>query len=410
MNITFFIGNGFDLSFNLKTGYKSFYEYLLRKYKTKKSLYKEQTGKEYEEKLVESISSDSDLWSDLELGLGKYLKIVNTDKDVAEFFESKEELERCLIDYLQKENDRFSITDDKKLAKCFRDKVVGFSKAFSQKELEHYNGFINNTSGINYHFITFNYTDVLDRIIATTNKSIGTFSTHTTSTRTYTDYLKNPIHIHGTLKSGLILALNDVSQIDNEKLQKDSAFTDLMIKSKLNEDLGNYRTRSAKKIIDDSMYICIFGMSIGDTDNLWWQYITDWLLQNKDRRIVWYVRNSSASINTAGAYLRFARKKQKEFALHAAKSTGEDFEKIKAQVVVIVNSDVFKLDGIKINSVEKENKTPKIVLSGNAIPTSAINSNVFNIANKAISNITDADMRVINDSIANAVLKSNQES
>ena len=27
MNITFFIGNGFDLNLGLKTGYKSFYEY-----------------------------------------------------------------------------------------------------------------------------------------------------------------------------------------------------------------------------------------------------------------------------------------------------------------------------------------------------------------------------------------------
>ena len=70
MNITFLLGNGFDMNFGLKTGYKSFYNYL-KKSKTRN-------------KLINNILSNSEceLWSDLELGLGNYLSNINTENEI----------------------------------------------------------------------------------------------------------------------------------------------------------------------------------------------------------------------------------------------------------------------------------------------------------------------------------------
>ena len=54
MNITFMIGNGFDLNLNLKTGYKDFYKYYIENTK--------------EDIISKSIKNNYELWADLELG------------------------------------------------------------------------------------------------------------------------------------------------------------------------------------------------------------------------------------------------------------------------------------------------------------------------------------------------------
>lgn len=87
MNITFLLGNGFDINFGLKTSYKSFYNYL------KKS--------KIRNKLIENILSDleCELWSDLELGLGNYLSNINAESEIEDFLNEKETVESLLVDY-----------------------------------------------------------------------------------------------------------------------------------------------------------------------------------------------------------------------------------------------------------------------------------------------------------------------
>ena len=78
MNITFLIGNGFDLNLGLKTDYKSFYSYYKMRSKSN---------------IAKSIDSEYELWSDLEKGLGEYTARLKTQQDVEKFLDEKEELE-----------------------------------------------------------------------------------------------------------------------------------------------------------------------------------------------------------------------------------------------------------------------------------------------------------------------------
>lgn len=43
-------------------------------------------------------------------------------------------------------------------------------------------------------------------------------------------------------------------------------------------------------IIEESIIICVFGMSIGKTDKLWWKYLCEWLWYDKKRRLILYVK------------------------------------------------------------------------------------------------------------------------
>ena len=75
MDITFLVGNGFDLSLGYKTSYEDFYKYYI----------KQPINPEHEEaisRLKTSIKKDRKrkLWSDYEIGLGKFTQDFGTDQ------------------------------------------------------------------------------------------------------------------------------------------------------------------------------------------------------------------------------------------------------------------------------------------------------------------------------------------
>lgn len=151
MNITFLIGNGFDLNLGLKTSYKDFYKYYIKK--------------EPKDFIAKSISSDYKLWADLELGLGYFLKKC-TKKDIETFLSSKLLLEDHLTEYLKNENSRIVYLNEEKIGKELAEFLKSINKNFNENDDAHYKAIINNSSFICYKFITFNYTDVLDRIVS----------------------------------------------------------------------------------------------------------------------------------------------------------------------------------------------------------------------------------------------------
>ncbi|EMG27701.1 AbiH family protein [Listeria fleischmannii] len=61
MNITFLIGNGFDIEIGLKTKFSDFYKQLRDEKRKRNHIYKE-------------ITENPDKWSDFEVALGNYTK------------------------------------------------------------------------------------------------------------------------------------------------------------------------------------------------------------------------------------------------------------------------------------------------------------------------------------------------
>ena len=115
MNITFLIGNGFDLNLKLNTRYSDFYEYYIKN--------------DPKDLLSRSIKNNYEMWSDLEVDLGEFLKNID-ESQIEEFLNSKNTLERMLSECLALENDRVHIEDEKILAEEFRKKLLFFSQIF----------------------------------------------------------------------------------------------------------------------------------------------------------------------------------------------------------------------------------------------------------------------------------------
>ena len=137
-----------------------------------------------------------------------------------------------------------------------------------------------------FSFLSFNYTDVLDRIV----DLYGTSKIISNRNANASDYIGNILHIHGTINEGILLGVNDESQVLNEEFVKNSLFLDTFIKERINKAIGNNRTPKALDYITQSRIICVYGMSIGDTDKMWWEHIVKWLLKSTYNKLLiyWY--------------------------------------------------------------------------------------------------------------------------
>lgn len=338
MNITFLIGNGFDLNLGLKTSYKDFYKYYINKAPN--------------DLIAKSIKKDYKLWSDLELGLGNFSEKLD-DLQVLEFLDSKALLEKHLSDYLKKENSKFSISKGNEFIKEFVNKIALLYNDLNMKEKKVYKRFLNSANApLTYSFISFNYTNTLDRMIELCKNTKKFFSTHISNHASVNDTIQSPLHIHGTINSELILGLDDVSQIKKSIWHKDEELMTYLVKPILNEELGQLKIEQGKQMIDDSRYICIYGMSIGDTDNTWWRYIIDWLIKDKQNRLILYVYDSSIVQVSGQEKLRLANKNRNKFLQKNTKLKDEIKKQIINQISFIQNSEIFNFKNIEIKEDE----------------------------------------------------------
>lgn len=341
MNITFMIGNGFDLNLNLKTSYKDFYNYYIENTK--------------EDIISRSIKNNYDLWADLELGLGLLLKDID-ESQIDEFLDSKANLESLLTTYLEKESLKFTITDENKFSEEFAIKIANFSDGFSTNDKNQLKNLISKTpDAINYRFITFNYTTILDKMIELVKTKNDKFTSHLSGRNRYTDILWKPHHIHGTLDGeDLILCVDNPSQINNEKFQSDRRITDYMIKTNVNKALGERKTEIAKEIINQSSYICLFGLSIGDTDCTWWKYLIEWLNKSDNNRLVLFVRDDSKVQNSGSEKIRKRDKYRFLFGTRSCCTDENVYDKIRDKIIIVSNSKIFTYENIATEENKNE--------------------------------------------------------
>ena len=76
-----------------------------------------------------------------------------------------------------------------------------------------------------------------------------------------------------------------------------------------------------------------------------------WLLQNSNRRIVFFVRDNTEISKSKAARLKFNRDKRKILSQHSVELSEEDYQKIESQVIVILNSDIFDFKGYRVKKI-----------------------------------------------------------
>lgn len=339
MNITFFIGNGFDLNYGLKTSYKSFYDYYCYLESSKNDM------------LAGAISKDYKNWSDLEMGLAKFVDSLST-RWVDEFIESKVRLEDGLVDYLKRQENRVLFNDEARVAEAFRKKILNFYECLNAEWREEYRAVRQKANAaIQYQFVTFNYTELLDKLVELCNKKYSPFSSHIVGPNTYQDTVHSPLHIHGTLSQDLILGIDAIEQLSDIELHSNEQLLRCFVKTQMNKELGERRTENLKKMIAQSRYILLYGLSWGDSDQTWWKELIEWLISAPENRLVLCAYVDGYVSGSAAKKLRIINEKKKYFACQGG-CDNDTFEEIKDRIQVIINPNLFDIKEIQVKPDE----------------------------------------------------------
>lgn len=253
MNILFVLGNGFDINLGLHTGYQDFYDYYLQQPS------KDETVEELKEYLKEARYST---WADMEKGLGTYTSKVETIDQMRTLYY---DLGDRLRDYLKKEYASFTLTD--KMRDAINRGLIDPQSTLPPGMKDAINNFRRSNNQYFIDVISFNYTNTLEKILQPilNSNSLTQLNSQT--------YLRSIKHIHMQLEDeDVIMGVNDESQVLNKDLLNDD-LRGLLVKPYINQQLQNLIDTECLNLIREADLIYLFGVSLGETDLMWWQAI-----------------------------------------------------------------------------------------------------------------------------------------
>ena len=266
--VTFLIGNGFDLGLGLRTKYSDFIPiYLSRPSNT-----------DVIAKLKEKVSQNSDFWGDAELAFGKLRFSTFGKESYSVVKECVTDFSDVLSEYLQNEERRFQVpADELKLAFCtlmcsYYQRLGEYPKRNELKRLKRFNR-------LKVNVINFNYTETIDKMLPPSG------------TMTLPEWGKVEVqinevcHVHGALSVGTSrsFGVNMSSQIEDTILTPEARM--LLVKPEVDRMARWGLEPMAKEMIDESDTVVLFGLSLGTTDQLWWNYLLDYIQYKPEHRL-----------------------------------------------------------------------------------------------------------------------------
>lgn len=283
MNITFLIGNGFDIGLGLASSFKDFFPIYFAK-----SLRKDPRIKQ----LSEHISDDEDTWSYFERQMGQYTAEFNIES-ARDFIDQLNDFTSEFMSYMRSQEERLSFSSERSISATMQKALTDFfapsvlpvgsaiqiASIFERSASEEHK----------YHFVSFNYTDALQNCLKTINN--GVVATRQYGSVARKDTLGKLVHVHGTIAQFPIMGVNDTSQIANQSLATSSSFADRLIKPQINRRLRMNFDAQAKEVINSSKILCIYGMSLGSTDRDWWDHVIKWLYGDTSRQLIVFLHD-----------------------------------------------------------------------------------------------------------------------
>lgn len=319
MQITYLIGNGFDINLGLKTSYLDFYK---------------EIKEESNNLIIKAIKDKPKEWSNLEEKLGDYTSLIGIDGyDLEEFLEEKCDLDSKLSDYLVKEQERVDWNNKANLVevKEYFDKYI--SEYYNHLNLVDRSKVTNvyDNTRIFYKIISFNYTNSILKCREQTNHPLDI------------------VYVHGDLENrNIILGVNDTEQIYNQDYRDNEELQVEMCKLRINNFEGENTINKIETIMFNSKIICVFGMSIGRTDKHWWEILIKGLLNNFIEYIIIFdyydVFNDEFEKRKRFKVLQRINFIKDELLKYSDVSDSNIKKSLKSRIIVKSNTDMFKLN------------------------------------------------------------------
>ncbi len=266
MSTVFLIGNGFDLSCGMKTRYTDMYKDYCKTNEGDSTLIKQ---------FKQDISNNEyDTWADFELGMADYVSKLSNEND---FIICLNDFKRFLIAYLKSEQKRFfdKLEDNIPLNSSLQDEA-------KRSLMDFYKGITNNlerkiekNKEEEIKIICFNYTSVLKFLTkpAVTPDSL------------YEHYF---VQIHGSLNDETVIGIDNNSQI-RTTFPLTNKLLRSFIKPSFNDEFDSSRNSRAESFLETANVICVYGLSLGDSDYKWRELIIKRLSESSDVQLFFYL-------------------------------------------------------------------------------------------------------------------------
>ena len=263
MNITFMIGNGFDLNCGMKSSYKDVYKKYIRTPSSSCVI----------EQFKRRINADIETWADFEVAMALDM----------EHYENEREFISCLRDF-KKYLDQYLFEEEEKIQSQFQNPYVynALKNEMWNSIESFYDGISHDVSNeisrklkhesVHYRAISFNYTNIFEAALA----SIITTSPD------------KIIHIHGKLKDDIVLGMDSLEQLPEVRYPLSPKGTRAFIKTAFNQAYDQTRVEAAKDMIQLSDIICVYGMSLGISDLTWRNMLFQWLRDHQGTHLFLY--------------------------------------------------------------------------------------------------------------------------
>lgn len=352
MNVTFLIGNGFDVNLGLKTKYTDFYD-----------SYIESNSKLPDNNCVKKfcnlIESDYKTWGDFEAAFAKnvegtpeQIRDILGDFTVKLAYYLRQQLENCNYD------DNTISTKFKSFLTHSYDLLETKDKAIMQNK---YKSHMNSNDNIKVNFIDFNYTDTIEQLIANYrryNNDSTVLRRYGTSSN-YAESFGEILHIHGTLDDLIIIGIDSIQQITYEDLKCNTLVEKYCVKSKMNDEYGYSQVEARYvQMINNSEIIYAYGISFGESDKSRWTIINEWLKKDTKNKLI--IFKYDTKFNTYDKVYRNlvldAINDAKNEYLKILGFSEDEYERYHEQIFVIDSADVlqFKVVPDTPNATESE--------------------------------------------------------
>lgn len=273
-NITFMIGNGFDVACGLNSKYTDTYDGYVNSPSSSDTI----------EQFKQQIEKDIPTWSDFEMQLIKYAASLSSANELTTCLR---DYDKYLNDYLAAEQAQFwrNLSYKESMKPILQEmarSLIHFFDGLTPNDSQMIRNVVVNSPRINYRFISFNYTNILDRFL---NDIVN--HQHILSELPLPYSLSEVLHIHGILGGDVTLGVDNETQLEKIPYNIPDRAKRVLIKPFFLKSYDNRRLEKALEIVLNSDIICVFGLSLGDSDMLWRTQIAKWL-KSENHHLVYY--------------------------------------------------------------------------------------------------------------------------
>lgn len=301
MNITFMLGNGFDMNMGLKTSYSDFLQYYL-------AIPRQEDVHEHFRRFV---NAEMPNWTDVEVAIGQSTRYFFGDTAGDDFLAWYDDLYDCLAAYLAGQEETVTGHDPAVLRQGMVHALTHWQDGFrASRAAAIAERFAACPGEFRYNFLTFNYTRTIDACIeASQGADLGS---RVTPEGECANRIGRIVHVHGYTNKDMILGVNDESQIANPLLLMDrvSFERDRIVKQKANRLFEEGTDELAHSVLADSDLVYIYGMSLGKTDKLWWQRLGALLARKPHVQVIIFAYGAPVDDLHYHRFLRFEREQQ----------------------------------------------------------------------------------------------------